>query len=222
MNYYRDASPGNLKGERWKDVLGYEGTYKVSNLGRVKSVDRHIPHPRLVTQFVRGRILTQKVNKNNNTKTGEPTIDLQVALTIEGTTRYYNVRRLVYGAFNKRLDYEADGLYVVNKNGDGYNNTVANLVLMTRAEKSRRAFVRERVPESYLKYADRSNWTKPYGGATQRKPVKQYSLSGKLVAIHESIRAAARKTGFGEKEIINAAKGRWKQYRAISGGTNRY
>ena len=28
--------------EIWKDVVGYEGFYKVSNLGRVKSVDRLI------------------------------------------------------------------------------------------------------------------------------------------------------------------------------------
>jgi hypothetical protein len=216
MNYYRNTSPGNLEGERWKDVPGYEGTYKVSNLGRVKSLDRHIAHPRLGTQFVKGRILTQKVIRNVNTKVGKPSIDLQVAFTIEGRTRYYNVRRLVYGAFkNKRLNYKADGLYVVNKNGNGYNNTVGNVILMTSVEKSMRAFARDRVPESYLKYADRSTWTKPHGGALRRKPVKQYSLKGKLVAVHESIRAASRSTGFGQKEIINAAKGRWKQYRGF-------
>ena len=28
--------------EIWKDVLGYEGLYQVSNLGRVKSLDKEI------------------------------------------------------------------------------------------------------------------------------------------------------------------------------------
>lgn len=28
--------------EIWKDVVGWEGIYKVSNLGRVRSLDRHV------------------------------------------------------------------------------------------------------------------------------------------------------------------------------------
>lgn len=31
---------GDLEGEAWRDVVGYEGIYQVSNLGRVKSLDR--------------------------------------------------------------------------------------------------------------------------------------------------------------------------------------
>ena len=27
--------------EEWKDILGYEGIYQVSNMGRVKSLDRY-------------------------------------------------------------------------------------------------------------------------------------------------------------------------------------
>ncbi|MFG7387969.1 NUMOD4 domain-containing protein [Lactococcus lactis] len=27
--------------EKWKDVAGYEGLYQVSNLGRIKSVERY-------------------------------------------------------------------------------------------------------------------------------------------------------------------------------------
>lgn len=30
--------------ERWKPVVGFEGAYEVSDLGRVRSLDRYVPH----------------------------------------------------------------------------------------------------------------------------------------------------------------------------------
>ena len=48
--------------EVWKDVLGYEGYYQVSNLGRVKSLDREIIHKRYGTQKLKGFILKDRLN----------------------------------------------------------------------------------------------------------------------------------------------------------------
>lgn len=45
--------------ERWKDVVGYEGLYQVSNLGRVKSVDRLTTDKNGRTYTVKGKILNQ-------------------------------------------------------------------------------------------------------------------------------------------------------------------
>lgn len=207
---HNNKSLKNVKGERWKDVPDFEGLYKVSNFGRVKSLDRVIPHPRLKEQFVAGRILSQSVAKNRNIKTGEPMIDLRVSLSRDGQQYYFNTRRVVYSAFRKKIDYEEDGLYVINKDGNGYNNALKNLKLVTKSEKSIRAFERDRVVESYLKTADRSTW-KNYGGYTRRKAIKQYSLRGKLLAKYESIKEASRQTGCGEKEIIMVARGAYRQ-----------
>ncbi|XHR98265.1 hypothetical protein ACFJIV_12155 [Mucilaginibacter sp. UC70_90] len=41
-------------------------------MGKVKSLDKPISHPQLYAQFVKGRILSQSVHKNNNLLTGEP------------------------------------------------------------------------------------------------------------------------------------------------------
>ena len=30
--------------EEWRDIEGYEGLYQVSSMGRVKSLERNIPH----------------------------------------------------------------------------------------------------------------------------------------------------------------------------------
>ena len=44
--------------EKWKDVIGYEGYYQVSNLGRVRSVDRIVRHSKNSTMKQKGRILS--------------------------------------------------------------------------------------------------------------------------------------------------------------------
>lgn len=31
-----------IKGEEWRDIKGYEGLYQVSNLGKVKSLERTV------------------------------------------------------------------------------------------------------------------------------------------------------------------------------------
>lgn len=41
--------------EIWKDVVGYEGYYQVSNLGRVRSVDRWITNSRGARRVQKGR-----------------------------------------------------------------------------------------------------------------------------------------------------------------------
>lgn len=140
-------------------------------------------------------------------------IDLRVSLSKDGRQYYYNVRRLVYVVFiNKKLDYRKDGLYVINKNGNGYNNRASNLQLVTKSEKQQRVFKRKR-QDSYLKTADRSKWPRTYGGYANRRPVKQYTLQGKLLHEYKSISDAVRKTGFDEKGIIGVAKGEYKQWK---------
>lgn len=46
--------------EVWKDITGYEGKYKVSNMGRVKSLDRFVRCKGGGSQFRKGRILAQR------------------------------------------------------------------------------------------------------------------------------------------------------------------
>ncbi|MBK8736532.1 MAG: hypothetical protein IPL98_11805 [Saprospiraceae bacterium] len=37
LEYYKDVENVDFDGEIWKDIYGYEGSYQVSNKGRVKS-----------------------------------------------------------------------------------------------------------------------------------------------------------------------------------------
>lgn len=209
---FQNKSIKNIRNEVWKDIPGFEGIYQASNFGRIKSLDRTIQHARLGQQFVAGRILSQSIAENKNIKTGEPMIDLRVSLSVDGVQHYFNTRRLIYMTFvNKKINYQKDGLYVINKDGNGFNNKVSNLQLVTKSEKQKRVFTRDR-QDSYLKIADRSKWPKTYGGYTRRKPIKQYTHRGKLIAKYESVSEASRKTGIGEKEIIQVAKGIYSQW----------
>ena len=47
--------------EQWVDVKGFEGSYQVSNMGRVRSLDRYVPHINGHYQFRKGRIMTPGV-----------------------------------------------------------------------------------------------------------------------------------------------------------------
>jgi len=201
-----------MKGEKWKDISGFEGYYEASNYGRIRSLDREIPHPRLHKQFVKGQILSQSIARNKNILTGEASIDLRVTLAKDNAQYYFNTRRIIYSTFIKEIDYQKDGLYVINKNGDGFDCSSTNLQLITKSYKQHRAIARGRVDFSILKTIDRSTWKKNY---SRRKPMEQYDLKGKLIAKYKSITEASEKTGIGEKEIISVAKGRYSQWKGF-------
>jgi len=206
---YLEKTLNDLPGENWKDIPGFEGSYQASDLGRIKSLDRTIPHPRLNSQFVKGRILSQSVHRNRNIVTGEPMIDLRATLTVENRAHYFNTRRLIYLTFiDPHLDYRQNGLYVINADYNGYNNRPDNLTLVTKSEKQLRAVSRKRVLP-FLKTADRSCWKKNY---SKRKPVAQYDLKGDLINKFESVREAARQMHLDDKAIIQVAKGKYKQW----------
>ena len=207
---YQNKLLADIPGEIWKDIPGFESTYHASTFGRIKSLDRIIPHPRLYQQFVKGQILSQKVNQNQNLKTGEPSIYLSVTFTVEGESKCFNTRRLVYKTFiDSHLDYEKDGLYVINIDGDGYNNRPENLGVVTKSEKQLRAVSRNRVLPSILKTADRTHWRKNYSTS---KPAAQYDLKGNFLKEYPSIKEASRQTHLEDKAIIQVAKGMYKQW----------
>jgi hypothetical protein len=209
---YQNKSLADMPGEVWKDIPGFEGTYQASTMGRIKSLDRIIPHPRLYQQFVKGQIMSQSVAKNCNIKTGKPMIDLRVTFAVENKQYYFNTRRVIYKTFiDPHLDYEKDGLYVINMDGDGYNNRPENLGLVTKSEKQLRAIRRDRVVPT-LKTADRTNWKK---STSRCKPVAQYDLEGNLIKQYIGVREAARQTNIQDKVIIQVAKGLYKQWNGL-------
>lgn len=79
--------------EIWKDIAGYEGLYQVSNLGRVKSLDRTVQYFR--NGKLETKIFKSKIMKQNYTSAGY----LMIYLRKDGKDKYNAVHRLVAQAF---------------------------------------------------------------------------------------------------------------------------
>ena len=103
-----------MKGkEIWKDILGYEGKYMVSNWGRVKSLNYN--------RTGKERILKAGDNGNGY---------LEVILFKEGKGKHYKIHRLVAQAF---LENSKGYNEVNHKDENKQNNCVENLEWCSRS-----------------------------------------------------------------------------------------
>lgn len=59
MNYYLNYDINNLEGEIWKPIKDWKGSYSISSLGRIKSLDRVVPKRNGTFENRKGRILRQ-------------------------------------------------------------------------------------------------------------------------------------------------------------------
>ena len=49
--------PKSIQGEKWKDIHGFEGVYQVSNMGRVRSLDRYVVDKNGKSYFIKGKMM---------------------------------------------------------------------------------------------------------------------------------------------------------------------
>ena len=110
--------------EIWKAVPDYEGIYQVSTMGRVRSVDRTIPHPRnrSMRLLKKGHILKPEFDKY-----GYPV----VTLSNNGKPRTLKVHRLVALAF---VDNPDNLPQIDHINAKRYDNRPENLRWCTTQE----------------------------------------------------------------------------------------
>lgn len=107
--------------EIWKDIKGLERQFQVSNLGRVKGLERYVLQhngKKVVSRPIKEHIMT--INK---TPKGQ---NLRVSLR-DGQThksRSYSIERLVATAF---ISNPQGYKYVIHKDGNKTNNNVDNL-----------------------------------------------------------------------------------------------
>ena len=111
-----------LEGEEWRDVVGYEGLYQVSNLGRVRSLDRTI-----VDTMGRKRVSKGRILRLGKVRSGY----LNAVFTVDNKSVNKSVHRLVAEAFMPNADFSLDVHHV---NGDRCDNRVENLRFVTTKE----------------------------------------------------------------------------------------
>ena len=169
--------------EIWKPVTGYEGLYEVSNLGRVKSVERWVKRSDGHKNHILERII--KVFPQNSGY-------LQVGLHKNGAVEQFLVHRLVAETFIPNPENHPQ---VNHKDETKENNTV---------------FVKEDgtvdQERSNLEWCDQS-YNNNYGTIKERwgakrknrpdmsKKVLQCTLDGTVIATYPSTVEAERQTG---------------------------
>lgn len=124
----------DLPNETWKEVVGYEGLYQVSDKGRVKSHTRMVKYPDGTKRLVYGRLINPSIDK----QTGY----YKVGLSKKGKSITHSIHRLVAEAFIPNPDNLP---YINHKSEARTENFVENLEWCTPAYNnnygSRRAIV---------------------------------------------------------------------------------
>lgn len=101
--------------EIWRDIQGYENLYQVSNMGRVRSLDRWVNSKNGSLRFSKGRILSHNVDKDGYHS---------VILCIDNKIKKMRVHRLVCEAF---LPNPNNYPIINHKDETPSNNTLENL-----------------------------------------------------------------------------------------------
>ena len=114
--------------EIWKDVVGYEGLYQVSNMGEVKSLERTIIKSNGREQYIPERILIPGLSIWGY---------LSVSLYKKESKKTTKIHRLVAAAF---LMVSVSRLHVNHIDGNKLNNKVDNLEWCTPKENTAHAF----------------------------------------------------------------------------------
>lgn len=137
MNHYKNKSLDNIPNEIWKDIEGFKGIYQISNMGRIKSIERTIIR-QSKKHHIKPRIISQSLDKNGY---------LRSSLTKDGYTNSYSVHRLVALTFICNPDNKPQVNHIDECKT---NNTVDNLEWMTCYENNNYGTRNDRIKKTFI------------------------------------------------------------------------
>lgn len=124
---YRDLSLQDIEGEEWRDIEGYEGYYMVSNMGRVKSLERVIytkdcERARSYKRLMKEKILSLRLSSSQA---------FEVTLCLNSINKSFSIRYLVKQGFDKKRQKDD---YIIHIDGDRTNSFIENLKFIHKDE----------------------------------------------------------------------------------------
>lgn len=173
--------------EEWRDIVGYEGLYQVSNLGRVKRI-------------VGWKCLKTRLRNLSNDKDGYQIIQL----CKNSVYAPMKIHRLVGIMFPDLVSWTEDAkgkpfdkLQINHKNECKWDNNYWNLEWCTREYNNNYGTRITRMKEN----------KKGKFNTKKSKPVIQYTIDMKYVTEYPSVTEAERQTGIHHGNICQCCKG---------------
>lgn len=168
----------SISSETWKPIVGYEGLYEVSSMGRVKSLKRTVIAKNGTRMEVEERILKQFPGVGGY---------LYLSLSKHGKIKSFTVHRLVATAFIPNPKNLSD---VNHKDEDKTNNSVDNLEWMSHKDNLNYGTYKERM------------------ALAVSKPVSQIDKkTGVIIAIYPGQKFAEEATGINYSCISACCRG---------------
>lgn len=183
--------------EIWKDVMGYEGFYQISNLGRVKSLQRgHFVNDKRGRFYP--RIQKEIILRNLTNSVGY----VQVNLHKNGKCKIHSNHRLVATHFLPNLENKKQ---VNHKNGIKSDSRLENLEWCTASENGLHGY----------RVLGHIAWQKGNTGKNTptAKQVIQKTLEGEVVKVWDCASDAVREFGFDSGSITRVCQGKSKYHK---------
>jgi len=116
--------------ELWRPTVGYEGSYEVSDHGRVRSIGRTVPHRKTGSRTLPTRILNQRMTSRRKGREHAKRYLIVDLCSADHKKHIHKVHRLVLEAF---VGPRPEGYVACHGNDDPTDNRLDNLRWDTRS-----------------------------------------------------------------------------------------
>lgn len=189
-----------MEEEIWKDIyyynepkkewVDYRGLYQVSNLGRVRSLDRTGKNSKYGVRIYKGKIIKPCFIKGY----------LNISLSNNGIVKKYFIHHLVARMF---IPNYIQGFEINHKDEDKTNNKIENLEWISHIDNCNWGTRNERIIKKIRNHKSMS------------KSVLQFDKNGNFIKEWISINEAARFTNMSAGAIVGCCKGRRKTHKGF-------
>lgn len=167
--------------EEWRDIVGYEGYFQISNYGRIRSLDREIICKNGVIRHYKGKLLKNGKRRNY----------YRVCFTYCGERIDLQLHRCVWEAFVGPIP---EGYDIHHKDHNPQNNSLDNFQMVTKKE-----------------HYDihKEDITHNIGGARKNSHIiEQYTLQGDFVRCWSTFSEIEKEFGWSRSHICACCRGR--------------